>query len=263
MSPALPPGCSEVAAGQSIGCVMTASGSDGDGIGRAAAAESRRLDAFLEFLESLAILPGGQRNNSRGSSRFQRPTSAKTKLEGPEAATAPLNLQLLAMNGDNVGSSSIISEAEPSHSLLRTTAGFHCIYGFSYFPSLALSCIIPEPFCLHYTPHRQPKCSQHGSLSARIAADASIFNRISAISSHHPLLQLASRPGPRHPISTDHNCPLPQEPDKRTSLLAESPSLHPPGPPPSRCFSPRFCHQTASSTAIIISITSRRLKELV
>lgn len=49
---------------------------------------------FLEFLESLAILPGGQRNNSRGSSRFQRPTSAKTKPEGPGAATAPLNLQL-------------------------------------------------------------------------------------------------------------------------------------------------------------------------
>lgn len=161
------------------------------------------------------------------------------------------------MNGDDVGSSSIVSEAEPPHSLLRTTAGFHCIYGFSYISSLELSCIISEPFCLHYTAHRPPKCSQHGSLSARIAADTSIFHHISAISSHHPLLQLATRPGPRHPISTDYNGPLSQKPDKRTSLLTESPPLHPPGSPPSRCLRPRFCHQTASSTAIIISITSQ------
>lgn len=97
ISPALPPGCSEIAAGQSIGCVTTANGSDGDGIGRAAAAEAevKRLDAaafwsfgkvwrFCQAVSAITV--------AAASSRFQRPTSAKAKLEGPGLADAPLNL---------------------------------------------------------------------------------------------------------------------------------------------------------------------------
>jgi hypothetical protein len=86
--PALPLSRSEIAAEQSIGGMMTTSGKGDDGIGRAAAAEVNsglRPDAAaLEFLESLAILPGGQHNNNRGTSRFQRTLSATRALNSPK-----------------------------------------------------------------------------------------------------------------------------------------------------------------------------------
>lgn len=127
----------------------------------------------------------------------------------------------------------------------------------------ALSCIVLDPFCLIYTERHQPKCPQHGSLSARIAADTGLFILFSAISSHHPLLKLAAGSGPGRPISADDNCPLTQESDKRASVVAESPSLHLSGSPPPRRLSPQLRYQAATSSAIIIKVTSQQPKELV
>lgn len=126
-----------------------------------------------------------------------------------------------------------------------------------------LRCLVYIGILLLSLPSVQTKCPQHGSLSARIAADTSIFNLISAVSSHHPLLKLAARSGPGRPISTDYNRPLSQESDQRASHLAESPSVHLSGPPPPRRFSPQLRYQAATSSAIIIKTTSQQPQELV
>lgn len=95
------------------------------------------------------------------------------------------------------------------------------------------------------------QCRQYGIFSTCITDFLIVLNRLSPISSHHPLFKFPPRSGPRCSISANYNNSISKKPNTGAPLLAESPSLHLPRSPAPRFLSPQFQHQAASSSVFI------------